>query len=279
MHPVLFSIFGIKIPTYGVLVAVGFALGVWVAVRQARRENVPPELVLDLAFWVLVSALVGSRLLYILVNLGHYIQEPLDLLKVWKGGLVFYGGFLGAVAASWVFCLKNHLSFWQIADLSIPSLALGHFWGRLGCYSAGCCHGRPTGLEHFGAIFTEHHTVVARSGLLGQPLHPTQLYEALGELMLFLLLALWRPRRRRQGELLVLWLMAYAALRFGVEMFRGDMERGMLMWINLFGDEWPELLSTSQLVALIMLVGGVAIWMKIPHLKKEKEAEKISSGI
>ncbi|RLB58016.1 MAG: prolipoprotein diacylglyceryl transferase [Deltaproteobacteria bacterium] len=252
-----------ELHTYGVLVALGFVMAIVVAARQARREFIDANLVLDLAFWILVAALVGSRLLYILVNLPEYVADPLALLKVWTGGLVFYGGFIGAVAASWYFCQRRGVGFFRIADVVIPSVALGHFFGRLGCFSAGCCHGSGSGSHLFGAIYTAPHTVVARSHLLGVPLHPTPLYDGFGELMIFFLLLLLRRHKRWHGQLLVAWLVAYPLWRFLTEMFRGDVERGMLAWIDLFGDQRPELLSTSQVVSLGLLLLAVVLWRRL----------------
>ena len=252
-----------ELHTYGVMIALGFILGIYVALRQAKREGVDPNNVLDLSFWILISSMIGSRGLYILVNLDEYLAEPVFFLKIWQGGLVFYGGVLGALIAGWTYCRRERLSFLRITDLFIPSVALGHFCGRLGCFSAGCCHGRPTGLLHYGAIFEAHGTVVAKNRLLGVPLHPTQLYESLGELLIFALLLWIRPRKRSHGQLLVAWLFAYPSWRFFTEMFRADDERGMLLRVDLFGDARPELLSTSQIVSLGLLTAGVLLFLSL----------------
>ena len=238
-----------KLHTYGVMIAAGFVVAIYLAVRQAKREFIDP--------------MVGSRVLFIVVNAGDYIADPVMLIKVWQGGLVFYGGFIGAVAASWYYCYRKGISFFRISDLLIPSVAIGHFFGRLGCYSAGCCHGGPTGVEWFGAVFTAKGTVVARSDLLDT----TQLYEAFGELCIFILLLLLRPRKRYNGQLLVVWLLLYPAWRFLGEMFRGDSERGMLFEWNLFGDFRPELLSTSQLVSAGLVGLGVFLYFTLGRKK------------
>jgi len=261
-----------KLHTYGVMIAAGFVVAIYLAVRQAKREFIDPNVVLDLAFWILIAAMVGSRVLFIIVNADDYIADPLLLIKVWQGGLVFYGGFIGAVAASWYYCHRKGISFFRISDLLIPSVAIGHFFGRLGCYSAGCCHGSPTGVDWYGAVFTAKGTVVARSDLLGTPIHPTQLYESFGELCIFVLLLLLRPRKRYNGQLLVVWLFLYPAWRFLGEMFRGDLERGMLFEWDLFGDFRPELLSTSQLVSLGLM--GLAGFLYFTQRRKKPTAEK-----
>ncbi len=252
-----------QLHTYGLLIATGFVLGILLAVRRAQREFLDPNMILDLSFWILVAAMVGSRVFYIIVNINDYIADPLSLLKIWTGGLVFYGGFIGAVATSWYFCRRKGISFLRISDVMIPSVALGHFFGRLGCYSAGCCHGSATGSNFFGSIYTAPGTVVAHSHLLNIPIHPTPLYEALGELSIFGILIWLRKRKRVNGQLLAAWLMMYPVWRFMTEMFRGDIERGILFPIDLFGDSMPDLLSTSQVVSVGLLGLGIFMWMKL----------------
>ena len=248
-----------RLHTYGVMIALGFVVGIYLAVRQARREGIGADVVLDLAFWILISSMVGSRVLFIIVNIDDYLVNPINLIKIWQGGLVFYGGFLGALAASYYYCQRNQLSYLRMADVLIPSVAIGHTFGRLGCFSAGCCHGLPTQLDWYGAVYHASGTVVARNDLLGTPLHPTQLYEALGELLIFLILVWSRGKKAFHGQVLVLYLLFYSILRSTNEMFRGDYERGMLFQWDLFGDAKPELLSTSQLISLLLAAAAIAL--------------------
>jgi phosphatidylglycerol:prolipoprotein diacylglycerol transferase len=260
-----------KLHTYGVMIALGFVVGIYLGARQARREGLEPDLILDLSFWVLIASMVGSRVLFILVNLDQYTADPWLVLKIWQGGLVFYGGFIGALVASIWFCWKRRVSFFRIADICIPSVAIGHAFGRLGCFSAGCCHGQATGLESFGAVFSAGGTVVAKSNLLGVPIHPTQLYESLGELCIFGLLLWVRSRKRFHGQVLITYLLVYPILRSAVEMFRGDIERGMLLSVDLFGDARPELLSTSQLISFIL--AAVAVGLLVVMLRSRRRQD------
>src|SRR6266498_2676993 len=142
MHPVLIRIGPLTIHTYGVLVAAGFLLGLALAARQAKREGVPPERIIDIGFYVVLSAIVGSRLFFVALNYSHYIRHPLDIFKIWEGGLVFYGGLILAVPVSIWYIKKQKLDLSGIADIFAPSLAIGHAIGRLGCFFAGCCYGR-----------------------------------------------------------------------------------------------------------------------------------------
>jgi phosphatidylglycerol:prolipoprotein diacylglycerol transferase len=246
-----------ELHNYGVLIAIGFAVGIYLASRQARREGIPAYIILDLAFWIIIAAMVGSRVLFIIVNMDDYIAQPINLLKIWQGGLVFYGGLIGAALATWIYTQQHNLNFLQIADVIMPSLAIGHVFGRLGCFAAGCCHGMPTGIEGFGVVFSDPGTVVARNHLLGVPVHPTQLYDAGGELLIFLVLIFLRRRKRFDGQLFIAYLIMYPILRSVVEMFRGDYERGMLLSIDLFGSSQPDILSTSQLISLLIAVGAL----------------------
>jgi phosphatidylglycerol---prolipoprotein diacylglyceryl transferase len=245
--------------TYGLLIATGFIVGIGLAQREARRRGQDPEKIADLSFWLLVAALVGSRLYFILVNWKDYfeagtflVQTPIGriprVLAIWEGGLVFYGGFIGAALAAWLYLRKHRMDFLAHADTLIPGVAIGHFFGRLGCFGAGCCwgdvaHAHLPWLAQFPPESLAFQTFAGRPNpeaflaadrLHTLPLHPTQLYESFGELGLFLLLVLLvRPRKAFHGQVLATWLMLYAILRSVVESFRGDVERGMVLGLGV----------------------------------------------
>jgi phosphatidylglycerol:prolipoprotein diacylglycerol transferase len=242
MHPDLFSIGPITIHTYGVMVAIGFLLGIGLALRQARKEGIPPEKISDLSFYLLLAAIIGSRIFYILLNPGPYIKNPVAILKIWEGGLVFYGGLIFAVITGVIYIKRHNLSLWQIADIFAPSIAVGHAIGRLGCFFAGCCHGRPADLP-WAVTFTDPHSLAP----LGMALHPTQLYEAGGEFINFLILLLLRKRQTFRGEVFWSYVILYSILRFFVEFFRGDAARGML----------TQELSVAQAISIVMFFTAI----------------------
>ena len=244
MHPILFKIGFLTIHTYGVLVAAGFLLGLGLAVRQARREGIPPDKIVDLGFYVLLSALIGSRLLFILINAGHYIKNPLEIFKIWEGGLVFYGGVLLAVPIVLWYVRKNALGLWITADLFAPSLAIGHAIGRIGCFFAGCCHGRPAEGLPWAVMFTDPESLA----LIGIPLHPTQLYESAGEFFNFLILIILRRYKSFNGQLFMTYILLYSVLRFIVEFYRGDAGRGFI----------TSSLSLSQGISILMFLISLA---------------------
>ena len=245
--------------TYGLLIATGFIVGIGLAQREARRRGQDPEKIADLSFWLLLSALVGSRVYFILVNWHDYFgagnlmaQTPFGriprVLAIWEGGLVFYGGFIGAALTAWWYMRRHRMAFLPHADTLIPGVAIGHFFGRLGCFGAGCCwgdvaHGHLPWLAEFPPESLAYQTFAGRPNpgdflaadrLHTLPLHPTQLYESFGELGLFLLLVLWvRPRKLFHGQVLATWLMLYAFLRSAVESFRGDVERGVILGLGV----------------------------------------------
>jgi phosphatidylglycerol:prolipoprotein diacylglycerol transferase len=269
----------IRLPlhSYGLLIASAFLVGIWLGQREARRRGQDPERLADLAFWILVAALVGSRVYFILVNWGDYfgpgralVSTPFGriprLLAVWEGGLVFYGGFIGAALTAWWYLRRHGMAFLPHADTLIPSVAFGHFLGRLGCFAAGCCWGEVAHAHlPFAVSFPPgslaYQTFAARSDpeqflaadrLATLPLHPVQLYEAFGELAIFLVLVLAvRPRKSFHGQVLATWLLLYAVLRTTVELFRGDVERGVVAGLGV-----------GQWTSLAIFAVGAAVWVR-----------------
>jgi phosphatidylglycerol:prolipoprotein diacylglycerol transferase len=260
--------------TYGLLVASAFIIGAALAQREAAKVGLDPERVADLAFWILASALVGAHLYFVLVNHEEYFGPDwlttTRLLGRWPkfllpAGMVFYGGFIGAVIGAFFYMRRHGMRFLPYADTLIPSVAFGHFLGRLGCFGAGCCwgdvaHVHLPWLAQFPRVSLAYQTLATRSHpeqfiapdlATTLPLHPTQLYESFGELGIFLLLVLLvRPRKRFDGQVLAVWLLVYAVLRTVVESFRGDVERGVY-----FG------LGAGQWTSIVILATGIAVWV------------------
>lgn len=240
MHPVLIKIGPLTINTYGVLAAVGFLAALLLAVRQAKKQGIPTEKIIDIGFYVLLSAIAGSRLFYVLTNAGHYLRNPFDILKIWEGGLVFYGGLIFAVPVAIWYMRKNNLDTWTIADIFAPSIAIGHAIGRLGCLSAGCCYGRQAEDLPWAITFLNPDSLAK----IGIPLHPTQLYESSGEFLNFIILITLRRYQSFKGQLFWTYILLYSVLRFIVEFFRGDEVRGYIF----------SGISTSQGISIIMAI-------------------------
>jgi phosphatidylglycerol:prolipoprotein diacylglycerol transferase len=251
MHPKILEIGPLTIHTYGLLLAAAFIAGIWITSRNARREGVHPDAIWNMGLVVIFAALVGSKILLLLADYGYYSRNPREIfsLSTLRSAGVYYGGLLLALLSAAWYLRRKRLPAWKVADAAAPGIALGQAIGRLGCFSAGCCYGRPTDMP-WGVTFTDTYA----SDNVGVPLniaiHPTQLYESVGALCLFFFLS-WRlGRNHRPGQTIMEYLCLYALLRFVIEFFRGD-ERGFLFY---------GLLSTSQFIALLTLLGAAVVY-------------------
>ncbi len=247
MYPELIHLGPVTIYSYGLLVATGFFLGITWSVRLGAREGMDQQVIIDTAFWIVLSAIIMSRVVFGIVNIDYFLKNPVDFFKIWNGGLVFYGGLIGAVIAVVVCARKYKFNIWQYADIAAPAGALGHAIGRLGCFFAGCCYGVKTDVP-WAITFTN----VKSMAPIGVPLHPTQLYDAANEFIIFIILTAIRPARKFEGQIFWTWVGLYAIGRSVVEMYRGD-PRGIY---------FNGLVSTSQIVAAVALTVAVAFYVR-----------------
>jgi phosphatidylglycerol---prolipoprotein diacylglyceryl transferase len=252
MHPRLFTIGGFTQHTYGFLVATAFVVGLLVAVRLARREGLDTDKVFNLGVYVALAAVVGAKVLLILTDLSFYLRSPREMFSLasLQAGGVFYGGFLGAVALALWYTRYAQLPLLKVCDVFAPAVSLGHAIGRLGCFSAGCCYGKPTSLP-WGVTFTDPYSHDMFGTPLGIRLHPTQLYEALAETMIFFLLLARFRKKQFDGQVMALYVGVYGVVRFCLEFVRDDPDRGFV-----FGG-W---MSTSQFIAIIMMAAAAMFW-------------------
>ncbi len=245
---------------YGILIAIGFVLASQMISREAKRlGEARPDHFTDLAFYLLMVGLVGSRILFLVVNWRDYAAHPIEILYFWRGGLVFYGGFFAAMGYAVWWCRRHQQPFFKIADIMIGMVAFNHVWGRLGCIAAGCCFGSVTlsgvGITYpFDSVVQQTQHAQSLIGLYDHPLpvHAVQLYEGAGELVLFFVLLWQRQHKRYHGQLLLTWLALYPILRSVCEVLRGDVERGFLV---------PRVLSTSQFVSLLTAFGAASLFL------------------
>jgi phosphatidylglycerol:prolipoprotein diacylglycerol transferase len=254
MFPDLFSIGPLTIHTYGLFLVLGIITGLLFALRFGKDQGVKPQAIMDMGFIIILSALVGSRLAYILMNISYYWKHPLDMLIFWKGGLVFSGGLIAVLFALGWYMKRSHLSFWKTGDLWAPSAAIGQGIGRLGCFMAGCCYGKPTEFN-WGVVFTHPNSLAP----LNIPLHPTQLYSSLSGFIIFGVLFYLHAKKQFEGQLLLWFLILHSTARLFIERFRGD-ERGLI-----FGSD----MTVTQLFALVILFSAVITLF----VRKPKEGE------
>ena len=257
MYPRLFSIGPFTLHTYGVLMAVAFLLGLWVATRQARRAGLDAARVADLGVYSLIAGLLGAKLMLLVVDWRYYSSHTREVLSLFQSAGVFYGGLLlGVPVALWV-ARRAGLPLWPTLDVLAPGVAIGQSVGRLGCLAAGCCYGKPSG-SPWAITFRDAYATRTIGTPTDMPLHPTQIYESLLTLGLFLALIWLAPRKKFHGQIAAVYLIAYAVLRFGLEYLRGDANRGSV---------FHGALSTSQLIAIIVVIATVGI---LPYLVKRQ---------
>ncbi len=227
MHPILFEIGPLTVYSYGAMLALAFVVGIWLATRQARREKVPANTMLDLSLVALITGIIGARILFALLNLDYYSKHPFESIMFWQGGLIYSGGLILGTLCAILFLKVRRLNIWKVIDIYAPSLAIGQAIGRIGCFLNGCCFGRPVswGIKFPPGSMASYEQfsqgLIKSVNEYSLPVHPTQLYSSLNALIIFLILILVRRRKRFNGELFWLYLFLYAITRFGIEFLRG----------------------------------------------------------
>ena len=264
-----FAMFGkqvgpVTLHTYGVLLAVAFLAGLWIASRQAKRDGLDSARITDMAIYVLIGGLLGAKVLLLIVEWPYYMKNPKDIWSLVQSGGVFYGGLLGALPVAFWYARRHQLDGWRTADVLAPGVAIGQALGRLGCFAAGCCYGRPTSAP-WAVRFHDDYAAREVGTPLDVPLHPTQLYESGAALLIFLGL-LWLSRHKRfQGQIALTYIALYAVVRFVIEYFRGDAARG-----TVFGGA----LSTSQFISILMVLG---VGLVVPRLIRTRPVEPVAA--
>ena len=248
MFPKLFDLGPINIYTYGVLLATAYLTGLWYATVRAGARDLDRDRIMDLGIYIIISALVGAKLLLIVVEFDHFRQNPSEIWTILRSGGVFYGGLIVSVVVAFWFIRRHGLPIWTTCDAFAPGIVLGQAVGRVGCLMAGCCYGKPTELA-WGITFTNPLAAANVGTPLGVSLHPTQLYESAAALLILggLLLA-ERRCRPFAGRTFWTYLLLYPAARFIIEFYRGD-PRGTVL----------DLVSTSQFVSLLLIPTSIVM--------------------
>ena len=264
MLPYLFTIFGVHFPTYGLLVAIAFLVALALTAKLARSNNLDSETVLNLGIFCAMAGIAGAKLLMIIVDLPEYLRDPRMLfsLSTLQAAGIFYGGLLMALIVAWFYMRRKHLPMLATADVLAPGIALGHSIGRLGCFAAGCCWGAQCNLP-WAVTFTkpEAHDLVGVP--LGVPLHPTQLYEAIAEAIIFLILY-WRiSKPHRPGAIIGLYLVLYSTVRFFDDFLRDPQQP------NPFGGPF----NTAQWISLGLIAVVIGFWL----LRTKAESRKLNA--
>ncbi|MBS1816450.1 MAG: prolipoprotein diacylglyceryl transferase [Acidobacteria bacterium] len=240
MHPILLDLGPATIYTYGVLLAAAYLLGLKLAMVRAKARGLDQARVLDLGIYIIISALVGAKLLLVITDFNTFVSDPSELITLARSGGVFYGGLILAVVVALWYIRRIGLPLWTTTDVFAPGIALGHVVGRFGCFFAGCCWGKPTDVP-WAITFTNPYAAANVGTPLNVPLHPTQLYEAGAEaLILALLLATEKKGRTYPGRTFWVYMLLYAISRFVIEFYRNDPRGSVLMF------------STSQFISIVL---------------------------
>ena len=281
MHPVLFRIGDFSIGTYGLAVVAGLFSAMWLSRRLGRRCGIPPDFYYDLVFLVMVSGFIGARLFFIGLNWNNFLGDPAAYIFS-RQGFVYLGGFFVATMSAILFIRRRKLPLLAVGDTVVPAVALSHVFGRLGCFSAGCCYGKivpangtsgwmdlvsiryPLAHQPDGRInpmfnfayHTQEYSGMIQQGMPPLPVLPVQLFEAAGNLGICCLLLWFWGRLRFSGHVFTLYLLFYGIMRFFLEYLRGDVDRGLY---------FNETISTSQIISLIAIAAGLTMMTVLRH--------------
>jgi len=246
VHPIAFQLGSFTIHWYGVMIALAFLAGLWTATRRARRENIPGEKIADVVLWLMIGSIIGARFVYVTTYWkDEFADQPLsEIFMIQHGGLVYYGGLIGAILATYIYLRWKKMPLWKTADVLAPSIALGNVFGRIGCLLNGCCYGRACSLPwaiRFPADNPLHPPTT--------PVHPTEIYDALDNYLLYLLLAWLFRHKKFDGQVFATYLIGYAVTRTIMECFRGDYPPGHIH----YG------LTPGELVSVPIFIAGLTL--------------------
>ncbi len=247
MYPILFTFGPIHIYSYGLMVAVAFLVSTFLLSRYAISLKLNKDFFWNLSFWVLLGGIAGGRLLYIALNLRFFLDNPAEIVMLWHGGLVWYGGFLGGLGLGISYIKSKRESLLKTLDIIVPFVALGHSIGRIGCFLNGCCYGKPVG---WGIYFPVHNDYLI----------PTQIFSSLGLLVVFIILRVVQERPHRDGAMVVMYLLLSSVERFFEEVFRNDSPR------NFYG------LTIFQVISVMLFLSALILWFILLWFQKKIRA-------
>ncbi len=248
MHPILMKFAAFNIYSYGAMIAIGFATATLCIYMRAGKAGLDKQKMLDLVVLILISGVIGARILYVALNAGRYAANPLEVFDLSKGGLIWYGGFFLALSAMAIFIARNRLNFWAVGDMISPYVALAQAFGRIGCFLNGCCYGAEAPAAFRMAVIFP-----------GEECYriPAQLYSAAALLLIFLILRYWQDRRHFGGEIFLGYCILYSYKRIMIEFLRGDNPR------VVFGMTFSQAVSAVVLaVSITLLTHKANEWKK-----------------
>jgi phosphatidylglycerol---prolipoprotein diacylglyceryl transferase len=259
VFPRLFHIGNFSLPTYGLLVSLGVLIGLWISVRNSEKNGINPDDAWNLGILVVLAGILGAKILYIVNDWSSYAAHPEEIFSfaTLQAGGVFSGGLIAGFAAAAWYVRKHRMPALATCDAFAPGLAFGHALGRVGCFAAGCCYGKPT--NHFwGVTFTSPIASLYSQTPLNVPIEPTQLFESAVELANFFILMWLLKRKKFDGQVLAAYFFLYGVARYFLEFLRDDPGRG-----TVFGG----IMTGTQLISIGLVVLGGLIWWLRPGWK------------
>lgn len=248
MDRVAFSIFGIDVMWYGVLMATGMILGTLIAIKEAKRVGIKEENVLDLAIYAIPAGLLGARLYYVIFNWEYYSQNVSQILNFRGGGMAIHGALIGGILTGYIFTKIKNINFWKMADTVLLGMPLAQAIGRWGNFINGEAHGGPTDLP-WGIMVD------------GVKVHPTFLYESIWNLGIFIFLWIFRKKKQYEGQIIIYYITLYSLGRFFIEGLRTDS--------LMIGP-----LRMAQVISLVGVVGGIIAHIYLSKKNKEDKTEE-----
>ncbi|MDR0401494.1 MAG: prolipoprotein diacylglyceryl transferase [Endomicrobium sp.] len=268
MYPILFSLKNFKIHTYGFFVALAFTISflyLYYSIKKIKKKIISYDELYHIFVYIMISGIFCARLFFIILNLEYFILYPIDVLKIWNGGLVYYGGFVGSIIFIFIYTKSKKIDLFNLCDIFAPSLALGHAIGRIGCFFAGCCYGKATNLP-WAITFTNEYSLAIKH----VSVHPTQIYESIINFLLFIILHFYSNgygyfgnNSIGSGMSVAIYLIVYGIARVVIEFFRGDTTK---IYCTCF--------SISQIISFFLFIFGVLIiWKRKIYIKKSRKRE------
>jgi len=257
IDPIAVSLGPIQIHWYGVIIGVGIALALFLAMREGERRGLHKDIFPDLMLWAIPIAIISARIYYVAFEWDYYSQNPGDIIKIWNGGIAIHGALIGSVITAIVFSRKKNISFWKLADIAAPSIILGQAIGRWGNFINQEAHGGEVTRSFLEGLFLPEF-IINQMYIDGAYYHPTFLYESIWNLVGFVLLMSLRRVNLRQGEIFLSYVIWYSIGRFFVEGMRTD---------SLMLTESLRIAQTIS-IALILLAVGLIVYRRVKGYAK-----------
>ncbi|WP_080844055.1 prolipoprotein diacylglyceryl transferase [Cytobacillus gottheilii] len=265
LNRVAFEIGPLTVNWYGLIIGVGIALALMIAMRESDRRGLDKEIFADLMLWAIPIAIISARIYYVIFQWDYYAQNPGDIIKIWEGGIAIHGALIGAVITAYIFTRIKKVSFWKVADIAAPSIILGQAIGRWGNFMNQEAHGEEVTRQFLENLYLPDF-IVNQMYINGTYYHPTFLYESLWNFAGFILLILLRRVNLRRGELFLTYVIWYSIGRFFIEGMRTD----SLMV--------TDFLRAAQLLSVALIVGAIALII-FRRVKGYADARYLDKGV